>query len=49
LPASYGRQDAFDGVRGGNYQAPEGIDWLQGYRDQLDRSPLETIYVKAAE
>jgi hypothetical protein len=49
LPDSYGRADAFDGVRGGNYQSPVDLDWLDGYRDQLDRSPLETIYVKAAE
>jgi phenylpropionate dioxygenase-like ring-hydroxylating dioxygenase large terminal subunit len=49
LPDSYGREDAFDGVRGGNYQAPDGLDWMKGYQDQLDRSPLETIMVKAAE
>ena len=49
LPGSYGRVDAFDGVRGGNYQAPEGIDWIEGYRDQIARSPLDTITVKAAE
>ena len=44
-----GRADAFDGVRGGNYQARDGLDWLEGYRDQLARSPLEAITVKAAE
>ncbi len=40
LPKNARSAKAFDGVRGGHFQAREGIKWEKAYRDQLKAFPL---------
>jgi hypothetical protein len=40
---------AYAGVRGGFFQADEGIDWKTAYEDEIRRAPLKVVGSEAAE
>ncbi len=39
----------YSGVRGGQFVASESADWLEAWRDNLAKAPLENVFAKAAE
>ena len=46
---STGQPAAYSGVRANHFEAPEGIDWLDDYRDKLAVSPFEAAMPMVAK
>jgi hypothetical protein len=49
LPKNARNAKPYNGVRGGHFQAPEGVKWEKAYRDQLKAAPLRLPKRLAAE
>ena len=49
VPVSVDRPDLYKGVRGGQIVAPNGADWIESYRRELESHPWEGVGLKAAE
>ena len=41
-PKSATDPSVYDGLRGGQFVAPEGQDWLEAWRENLERTPLSS-------
>jgi hypothetical protein len=39
----------YAGVRGGQIVAPNGTDWIEAYRREIDANPWQNVGLKAAE
>ena len=48
-PKSATDPSVYAGMRGGQFLAPEGADWLEAWRKSMAETPLESVLAQAAE
>ncbi len=48
-PKSATDPSVYAGLRGGQFLAPEGVDWLEAWRANLKKTPLDAVLAQAAE